>query len=90
MTDLNDLVSEDASIYMVFATWINDVGEITGFGVDKKTEEIHAFLASPIQPAVSAGLNSPPAIRVLPMSVRRRLQQRLPIGQTNNLGVGRR
>jgi len=36
---------------MVFATWINDVGEIAGWGVDKKTEEVRACLARPAKPA---------------------------------------
>jgi hypothetical protein len=56
MTDLNILVSEDSPIYMVFATWINDVGEIVGFGVDKKTDEVHAFLAQPASAVPAASM----------------------------------
>jgi hypothetical protein len=43
MTDLNDLVPEDSPLYLVFATWINDVGEIVGFGVDNKTKFTHSW-----------------------------------------------
>lgn len=77
MTDLNDLVAEDSSIYMVFGTWINDVGEIAGWGIDKQTEEVRAFLASPVK-AAAAGAKSYRPARVLPESVRHRLREEMP------------
>lgn len=77
MTDLNDLVPEDSPIHMVFATWINDAGEIVGWGVDKRTDEIRAFLASPAKP--SAEMSPKSSATVLPLSAgtRKRLQDQI-------------
>jgi probable HAF family extracellular repeat protein len=77
MVDLNDLVADDAPVYMVFATWINDTGEIVGWGVDKKTEEIRGFIARPNQ-VVQAGASTPSAVapRKLPFHAQSRLRQR--------------
>ena len=46
MSDLNDLIPADSPLYLLVAFWINDAGEIAGFGVTG-TGEIHAFLATP-------------------------------------------
>ncbi len=73
MADLNDLVPQDSPIYMVFATWINDVGEIAGWGVDKKTEEIRAFLARPAKPAPDGMTTASSVRRALPFSARNKL-----------------
>jgi probable HAF family extracellular repeat protein len=80
MVDLNELVPEDSPVYMVFATWINDVGEIVGWGVDKRTDELRAFLASPARPEPATGVKAASTIRTLPVAVRRRLQERLGPG----------
>ncbi len=77
MTDLNDLVPEDSPIYLVFATWINDAGEIVGWGVDKRTDEIRAFLASPAKPSGGASPQSSAAVRPLSAGARQRLQDRM-------------
>jgi probable HAF family extracellular repeat protein len=77
MTDLNDLVSEDSPIHMVFATWINDAGEIVGWGVDKHIGEIRAFLASPAKPSAEASPKSSSAVRPLSVGARKRLQDRI-------------
>jgi hypothetical protein len=58
---------------MVFATWINDVGEIVGIGVDKKTDQVHAFLAKPTSATPATAMAAP---RVL-CSPRQLLEQRL-------------
>jgi hypothetical protein len=84
MTDLNDLVPEDSSLYMVFATWINDIGEIVGYGVDKRTEEIHAFLASPVKAVAGPGTKSAPVVRTLPVAVRKHVQGRIRISSRVN------
>jgi probable HAF family extracellular repeat protein len=60
MMDLSDLAPDDSPLYLVFATWINDVGEIVGFGVDKKTEEIRAFLARHLRCLVTKSQESLP------------------------------
>ena len=46
-TDLNDLIPSDSPLHLVFASWINDGGEIVGQAIDKKTGEPRAFLATP-------------------------------------------
>jgi probable HAF family extracellular repeat protein len=47
MLDLNTLLTTNASIYALLAQFINDSGDIAGFGVDTSTGNIHAFLATP-------------------------------------------
>jgi probable HAF family extracellular repeat protein len=47
MSDLNALVPEDSPSYLLVTFWINDVGQIAGFGLDLNTFEIHAVLATP-------------------------------------------
>ena len=80
MTDLNDLVPADSTLYLAFATWINDVGEIVGLGVDKKTEDLRAFLLTPIKPAAAA---KPSMVRALPLQLRTRLRQQHPFSPAN-------
>jgi probable HAF family extracellular repeat protein len=75
MTDLNDLVPANSPLYLVFATWINDVGQIVGYGVDKQSGELHGFLVSPAK--AGAVTKSVSSIRMLPAAVRNRLQEQL-------------
>lgn len=46
MTDLNRLISADATLYLLFAHGINSYGEIVGFGLDTSTGNVHAYLAT--------------------------------------------
>lgn len=46
--DLNTLIPKDSPLYLLTAFGINDDGEISGFGVQTSTGEVHAFLASPV------------------------------------------
>ena len=46
MTDLNALAPADSPLYLIFASGINDHGEIVGFGA-AQTGDVHAFLATP-------------------------------------------
>jgi hypothetical protein len=46
---------------LLFATWVNEAGEIAGFGIDENTFQIHAFVARPVGTPSTAGLNSPAA-----------------------------
>jgi probable HAF family extracellular repeat protein len=75
MTDLNDLVPANSPLYLVFATWINDVGQIVGYGVNKQTGELHGFLVSPSK--AGAVTKSVSSIRMLPAAVRNRLQEQM-------------
>jgi probable HAF family extracellular repeat protein len=54
-TDLNNLISKDSGWYLTNATSINDSGQITGYGVRTDTGELHAFLATPIEPDGDGG-----------------------------------
>ena len=47
MQDLNELVVGGAPLYLLFGPFINDNGEIAGFGVTEHGD-VHAFLASPV------------------------------------------
>jgi probable HAF family extracellular repeat protein len=75
VTDLNALVPEDSSIFIVFPNWMNDVGEIVGFGVDKNTGDTRAFLASPV--VTTAGPASASQSMALPEHLRRKLRGRI-------------
>jgi probable HAF family extracellular repeat protein len=48
ITNLNDVVAANTSLYLLTAFDINNAGQIVGFGFDPITNEVHAFLASPI------------------------------------------
>lgn len=76
MVDLNDLVPEDSSIYMLFGTWINDAGEIVGYGVDKTTEQLHAFLARPAAASPTATIGTKAKVKLSP-HVRREMERRV-------------
>jgi uncharacterized membrane protein len=45
--DLNSQVASGSNLYLLWAADINNRGEITGWGVDTSTGEIHTFLAVP-------------------------------------------
>ena len=45
--DLNTQVAAGSNLYLLWAADINDHGEITGWGVDTSTGEIHTYLAVP-------------------------------------------
>ena len=62
MKDLNTLILGDSPfLSLLYASGINDVGEIAGFGLQKSTCgdpstcEVHAFLATPAGTTASAG-----------------------------------
>jgi probable HAF family extracellular repeat protein len=76
--DLNTQVAAGSNLYLLWAADINNRGEITGWGVDASTGEIHTYLAIPNRmrdktvPGVQ--FNSPAiAPRELPDEVRQRL-----------------
>jgi probable HAF family extracellular repeat protein len=47
MLDLNSLIPGDSPLQLIFGFGINDSGEITGYGVEKGTGDIHGFLLIP-------------------------------------------
>ena len=47
MLDLNSLIPADSPLSLIFGYGINDAGEITGFGIEKGTGDIHGFLLIP-------------------------------------------
>jgi probable HAF family extracellular repeat protein len=47
MTDLNTLIPNDSTLYLLIACSINAEGQITGFGFDTITGETHGYLATP-------------------------------------------
>jgi probable HAF family extracellular repeat protein len=76
--DLNSLVAGGSNLYLLWAADINNRGEITGWGVDTSTGEIHAYIALPNRmPGGSipdVQFDSPAiAPRELPDEVRQRL-----------------
>jgi probable HAF family extracellular repeat protein len=84
MSNLNDLIPADSPLYLLGVFWINDAGQIAGFGLDLNTFEIHAFLATPSDGAAASESLSPAAEHVtspmvLPDDVRQLLLRRLGI-----------
>lgn len=75
MRDLNELIPANAPLYLAFATWINDVGEIAGYAVDKQTEQLRAFLVRPARPVSASETASASIQRALPLALRNRLQR---------------
>lgn len=47
IADLNTLIPPDAPLILLFAQAIDSSGNIVGWGVDKTTGDVHAFLATP-------------------------------------------
>jgi probable HAF family extracellular repeat protein len=48
LNDLNTLVIQPTSLYLILAQGINDAGEITGSAIDTTTNETVGFLAVPV------------------------------------------
>jgi uncharacterized membrane protein len=78
--DLNTQVAAGSNLYLMWAAGINNRGEITGWGVDTSTGEIHTYLAVPNRmhdgfvPDVQ--FDSPASSpRELPDEVRQRLER---------------
>jgi probable HAF family extracellular repeat protein len=78
--DLNTQVASGSNLYLLWTADINNRGEITGWGVDTSTGEIHTYLAVPnrmcnrAMPAVQ--FESPSVAPVpLPVDIRQRLQR---------------
>jgi probable HAF family extracellular repeat protein len=94
MTDLNALVPANSPLYLVFASVINDAGEIAGQAMEKSTGAMHAFVATPIPAAVAGKFepSSPDLSRpmVLPESVRKQLQKRMGFGRLAGGPIGPR
>jgi probable HAF family extracellular repeat protein len=82
LSDLNDLIAADSPMYLVYALGINDAGEIVGFAVQKKTGDIHAYLATPIRGAsakpAAPVVTSDTAQYTIPANIRMQLRLRLP------------
>lgn len=47
--DLNQLVAQPTSLYLLFAFAINDAGEIVGLAFDTQSGQVHAFRATPVR-----------------------------------------
>ncbi len=78
--DLNTQVAAGSNLYLLWASDINNRGEITGWGADTSTGEIHTYLAVPNRMhdgTIPAVLFDSPAIapRDIPGEVRQRLER---------------
>jgi probable HAF family extracellular repeat protein len=90
MTDLNTLIPPGSSLFLAYASDINDRGEIVGEAIDQTTNEYPAFLAIPCdeEHANVAGCQATSQVSVhverprvaLPENVREQLQ-RMPFGR---------
>ena len=74
--DLNTVIPQDSPLHIIFATWVNDVGEIVGAAIDKKTGDVRAFRASPVAATPPAKAAVRPVV-VLPPRVRQAMRARM-------------
>jgi probable HAF family extracellular repeat protein len=74
MTDLNTLIQQGSSLYLVLANDINDRGEIVGFATDTSSNATVAFLAVPLSAGSGGAANTEgdSRKRIAPDNVRRR------------------
>jgi len=79
MTDLNTLFLAGSNLYATMANKINDAGEISGMATvisGPHAGEIHAFLATPVNPTAAAHGVPRPAHLTVPENFRKLLLQR--------------
>jgi probable HAF family extracellular repeat protein len=93
LSDLNDLISPDSPLYLIYALGINDAGEIVGFAMQKSTGDIHAYAAHPIRgksgsPAASPTVITTSGPATLPENIRMLLRQRVPFGRAGGRPTG--
>jgi probable HAF family extracellular repeat protein len=86
LSDLNDLISPDSPLYLIYALGIDDAGEIVGFAMQKSTGEVHAYVAHPVRGKSAGPAAAPSRIATrepaaLPESIRKVFQQRIPFGR---------
>lgn len=82
MMDMNDLIPADSSLYLLHGFGINDLGQVVGFAFDFNSNEVHAFVATPVSTVASAMALSPMTATTtshravsLPDSARKQLNQ---------------
>jgi probable HAF family extracellular repeat protein len=80
MVDLNELIAEGSGLHLIFASWINEAGDVVGQAVDTKTGDLHAFLATPIRGGSTADVTSTPDAAPLSFTAREALRQRSSAG----------
>jgi probable HAF family extracellular repeat protein len=78
LNDLNTLVIQPSSLYLILAQGINDAGEITGSAIDTTTNQTVGFLAVPVfdgsgNPGIKANAEANPRPVVLTERVRKQL-----------------
>jgi len=82
MTDLNSLVCQGTSLYLLSGYDINDQGEIVGIGFDQNTGDAPAFGAIPTRGGSHCNIGlSVAQKRALPENVHDRLRQRKGFGR---------
>ena len=75
MSDLNALMPADSSLLILVVFWINDAGQIAGFGLDLNTFEIHALLATPIAGNGGPAARGATRLTALPENARKALRR---------------
>ena len=93
LSELNDLISPDSPLYLIYALGINDAGEIVGFAMQKSTGDIHAYVAHPVRGKSGSAAASPTVITTsgpatLPENIRTLLRQRVPFGRAGGRPTG--
>jgi probable HAF family extracellular repeat protein len=93
LSDLNDLITSDSPLYLIYALGINDAGEIVGFAMQKSTGELHAYVAHPVR-GTSKSATAAPKVSVvrgpaaLPENIRMLFQQRVPFKRAGGRPAG--
>lgn len=80
MFDMNDLIQQPSSLYLLHGFSINDRGQVVGFAFDFNSQEVHAFVATPVSTnpgstALAANTLSPHSAVALPDNAKKQIKQ---------------
>lgn len=80
MVDLNELVAAGSGLHLLFASWINEAGDVAGQAVNPATGELHAFLATAVQGGSMSSVTSSRSVVPVPVAAREMLRKRSGLG----------
>lgn len=80
MVDMNELTPANSGLHLLFASWINEAGDVAGQAVDPATGQLHAFLATVVRGGSMSPVTSSPSVNPVPVAAREMLRKRSGFG----------